>query len=179
MQLLVAMVQETGRYPSRNAKSTSERTLAVWLQRRREDARAGRLAPAFREGLAVLPGWEGKPRVEADEKRWHQRLAALKAYRAAGNDWPRHKAVITGEELSSAFGCTARASSSVATSSTPTKQLPWTPTVRVGGLAGSAVDLLRPGSYSRLPRRSQSALRASSSSHKGASFRLTRRRYRK
>lgn len=98
MQLLVAMVQETGRYPSRNAKSTSERTLAVWLQRRREDARAGRLAPAFREGLAVLPGWEGKPRVEADEKRWHQRLAALKAYRAAGNDWPRHKAVITGEE---------------------------------------------------------------------------------
>lgn len=98
MQELVTMVQEAGRYPSRNAESASERTLAVWVQRRREDARAGRLAPAFREGLAVLPGWETKPRVEADEERWHRRLAELKAYRAAGNDWPRHKAVITGEE---------------------------------------------------------------------------------
>jgi hypothetical protein len=92
------MVQETVRYPSRNAESTAERTLAVWLQRRREDARAGRLAPTFREGLAILPGWETKPRVEADEERWHQRLEELKAYRAAGNDWPRHKAVITGKE---------------------------------------------------------------------------------
>ncbi|MFJ5696582.1 helicase associated domain-containing protein [Arthrobacter sp. NPDC093139] len=98
MQQLVAMVQETGRYPSTNAESTSERTLASWLQRRREDARAGTLPPAFREGLAVLPGWEGKPRAEADEERWQVRLTALVAYRAAGNDWPRHKAFITGEE---------------------------------------------------------------------------------
>ena len=98
MQELITMVQETGRYPSRSAECTSERTLAVWLQRRREDARAGRLAPAFREGLAVLTGWETKPRVEADEEPWHQRLAELQTYRAAGNDWPRHKAVITGEE---------------------------------------------------------------------------------
>ncbi|WP_226760203.1 helicase associated domain-containing protein [Arthrobacter sp. SO3] len=41
---------------------------------------------------------EGKPRVEADDARWHERLAKLKAYRAAGNDWPRHQAIITGEE---------------------------------------------------------------------------------
>jgi hypothetical protein len=98
MRQLVAMVQDTGRYPSRNAESTSERTLAVWLQRRREDARAGTLAPAFREGLATVPGWERRPRAEADEQRWQERLAALVAYRAAGHDWPRHKAVITGEE---------------------------------------------------------------------------------
>jgi hypothetical protein len=98
MHQLVAMVQDTGRYPSRNAESTSERTLAVWLQRRREDARAGTLAPVFRDGLAVLPGWEGRPRAEADEDRWQERLAALTAYRAAGHDWPRHKAVIAGEE---------------------------------------------------------------------------------
>jgi hypothetical protein len=70
----------------------------VWLQRRCEDARTGTLAPAFRKGLAVLPGWEGKPRAEADEERWHERLAELKAYLAAGNDWPRYKATITGEE---------------------------------------------------------------------------------
>jgi hypothetical protein len=59
---------------------------------------AGTLAPAFREGLAVLPGWETKRRAEADEERWKQRPAELKAYRPAGNDWPRHKSVITGEE---------------------------------------------------------------------------------
>lgn len=38
------------------------------------------------------------PRAETDEARWQQRLTALIAYRAAGNDWPRHKASITGEE---------------------------------------------------------------------------------
>jgi hypothetical protein len=79
-----------------------QRTVAEdHCQRARPDfcsARAGTLAPAFREGLAVLPGWEGKPRVEADEERWRKRLAALQAYLAAGYDWPRHKAIITGEE---------------------------------------------------------------------------------
>lgn len=30
--------------------------------------------------------------------RRQERLEELKAYRAAGNDWPRHKSVITGEE---------------------------------------------------------------------------------
>ncbi|MET1088005.1 MAG: helicase associated domain-containing protein [Arthrobacter sp.] len=98
MQELITMVRETGRYPSRNASDTPERSLAGWLQRRREDYRAGTLAPVFRDGLAVLPGWEGRLRGEADEERWQERLAALKEYRAAGNDWPRHKAVITGEE---------------------------------------------------------------------------------
>jgi hypothetical protein len=48
--------------------------------------------------LAVLPDWETKRRVDADEEHWQQRLAELKAYRAADNDWPRHKAVITGKE---------------------------------------------------------------------------------
>jgi hypothetical protein len=42
MRQLIAMVQETGRYLSRTTEDTSERTLAAWLQRRREDARAGR-----------------------------------------------------------------------------------------------------------------------------------------
>ncbi|MDQ0618495.1 hypothetical protein [Arthrobacter globiformis] len=98
MHQLVALVQETGHYPSRTADSTWERTLAVWLQRRRGDTQAGTFAPAIREGLEVLPGWEGKPRAEADEDRWQERLAALVGYRAAGNDWPRHKGVITGEE---------------------------------------------------------------------------------
>jgi Helicase associated domain len=98
MRQLVAMVQETGRYPSRTAENTPERTLAAWLQRRREDARAGTLAPAYRDGLAVLPGWQTPPRAESDEARWQDRFEALVSYRKAGNDWPRHKAVITGEE---------------------------------------------------------------------------------
>lgn len=98
MHQLVAMVKETGRYPSRHAGSESERTAAAWLQRRRKDARTGTLAPAFREGLSVLPGWQTPPRVEADENRWHERLKALAEYRAAGNDWPRHKAGVSGKE---------------------------------------------------------------------------------
>lgn len=98
MRQLVAMVQETGHYPSRSAANTSERTLAAWLRRRREDARAGTLAPAYRDGLAVLPDWQTPPRADADEARWHDRFEALVAYLDAGNDRPRHKAVITGEE---------------------------------------------------------------------------------
>jgi hypothetical protein len=92
------MIQATGRYPSRHGATTEERTLATWLQRRREDARAGRLPAEFKEGLAILPDWERPPRAEADEERWLARLEALTAYRAAGKDWPRHKATITGEE---------------------------------------------------------------------------------
>jgi hypothetical protein len=48
--------------------------------------------------LAVLPGWQTPPRAETDEARWQERLKDLAAYREAGNDWPRHKAVITGQE---------------------------------------------------------------------------------
>lgn len=98
MQQLVALVQETGRYPSRQSSSDTERALAAWLQRRWDDARAGRLAQDYRDGLAALPDGETPPRAGTDEARWQQQLAALAAYRAAGNDWPRHKAVITGEE---------------------------------------------------------------------------------
>ncbi len=98
MRRVVAMVQETGRYPSRTASAAEERTLAAWLERRRHDAMAGALAPAYRDGLAVLPDWQRPPRPVAYEARWRDRLGALVRYRAAGNDWPRHKAVAVGEE---------------------------------------------------------------------------------
>ncbi len=95
---LVAMVQDTGRYPSRMSRAAAERSLASWLERRRRDAAAGTLAPVLRDGLDVLPGWQGAPRALADETRWRDRLAALAKYRAAGHDWPRHKATVTDEE---------------------------------------------------------------------------------
>ncbi|WP_223256948.1 helicase associated domain-containing protein [Arthrobacter globiformis] len=98
MQQLVAFVQETGRYPSRQSRSVSERTLAAWLQRRRQEARTGLLPSAFRDGLAVLPAWQTPPRVEADENRWQERLQSLVRYRAAGHDWPRHKTFVSSEE---------------------------------------------------------------------------------
>lgn len=98
LQQLVAFVQDTGRYPSRSSGDVSERTLAAWLQRRRREAADGTLAPAYRQGLAVLPGWRGTPRAAAAEARWQELLAALAAYRAAGQDWPRHKATVSGEE---------------------------------------------------------------------------------
>jgi hypothetical protein len=97
MRQLVAMVEETGRYPSRTGDDADERRLASWLERRRRDAAAGTLAPPYREGLAVLADWQRAPRSVSDEARWQDRFAALARYRAAGHDWPRHKAP-AGEE---------------------------------------------------------------------------------
>jgi hypothetical protein len=67
LQQLVAFVQETGRYPARGSDDVSERTLAAWLQRRRREAADGTLAPAYLQGLAVLPSWQGTPRAAAHE----------------------------------------------------------------------------------------------------------------
>jgi hypothetical protein len=50
-------------------------------------------------GLSVIPGWDRpSTRKAGDEARWHQRLAELTTYRAAGNDWPRHKQAETEQE---------------------------------------------------------------------------------
>jgi hypothetical protein len=98
MQELLAVVQETGQYPSPRAETAAERSLGVWLERRRREAAEGTLAAEYREGPGVLPGWQGAPRAVSDEARWQDRLAALVTYRAAGYDWPRHKATVTGEE---------------------------------------------------------------------------------
>lgn len=98
MQQLVTLVQETGRFPSRYSRSESERRLAAWLQLRRQEARTGALSPTFRDGLAVLPAWQTPPRSGADANRWQERLQALVKYRAAGHDWPRHNASVSGEE---------------------------------------------------------------------------------
>jgi hypothetical protein len=98
MGQLVAMVQETGRYPSRTAAETDERSLALWLDRRRHDAAAGTLAPAYRDGLAVLPDWQRPARSVTGDARWQARLTALVRYRAEGHQWPRHKAVESNVE---------------------------------------------------------------------------------
>ncbi|WP_157372020.1 helicase associated domain-containing protein [Arthrobacter sp. Soil736] len=98
LRAVLAMVEATGRYPSRNADDESERKLAAWLRRRRRDADAGILDPAIRDGLALLPDWQRRPRDVAHEAKWRERLAALVTYRASGHDWPRSKASISGEE---------------------------------------------------------------------------------
>ncbi|WP_458114466.1 helicase associated domain-containing protein [Arthrobacter sp. R1-13] len=98
MAQLIAMVQERGRYPSTKADDNAERALAAWLNRRRKEAREGKLLPVFHDGLSALPGWQDLRRVTSDEARWQERLAALAAYRGSGQDWPRHKATIEGLE---------------------------------------------------------------------------------
>lgn len=95
---LVAWVQKNNAYPSPEAEDKQERSLAEWLMRRRRQARKGTLQPAFRDGLSVLPDWQGLPRVIRDETRWQERLTALIKYRGSGQDWPRHKANIGGVE---------------------------------------------------------------------------------
>ncbi|WP_240987167.1 helicase associated domain-containing protein [Arthrobacter sp. Soil736] len=95
---VVAMVEATGRYPSRNAEDRAERELAQWLRRRRRDAEAGILNPVIGEGLAALPDWQRKPREAAHQQKWQDRLQELVAYRAAGNPWPRTTLTVTGQE---------------------------------------------------------------------------------
>ena len=60
------------------------------IRDRRLQAADGTLSPAYRDGLASIPGWEGNPRAAAGDARWHARLAQLAEFRAEGNDWPRH-----------------------------------------------------------------------------------------
>jgi hypothetical protein len=72
--------------------------LGVWLHRRRQDAAAGTLSPAY-VALNVIPAWEVVRTLKADnEARWNGRLAELEKYLATGSDWPRHKGFATEEE---------------------------------------------------------------------------------
>jgi hypothetical protein len=95
---LLAMVQATGRYPSRNAEDKAERELAQWLRRRRRDADAGVLNPVIGAGLSVLPDWRRKPREAKEDQQWQDHLEQLAAYLAAGKPWPRTNPGVTGPE---------------------------------------------------------------------------------
>jgi hypothetical protein len=95
---LLAMVEATGRYPSRNAEDKAERELAQWLRRRRRDADAGILNPVIGDGLSVLPDWRRKPRETSEDEKWQDHLEQLAAYRTAGNSWPRSTPGVTGLE---------------------------------------------------------------------------------
>src|SRR5688572_9217549 len=92
---LLAMVEATGRFPSRDAEDPAERELAQWLRRRRRDAEAGLLNRVIGEGLAVLPDWQRKPGEARREQKWQCRLQQLTAYRAAGRPWPRANSAAT------------------------------------------------------------------------------------
>lgn len=95
----VAFYESERRLPSTKGSSARERAVGVWIHRRRQDALDGTLSPIYREGLSVVPDWDRPPTRKADdEARWHQRLAEVAAYRAAGNDWPRHQKADTKAE---------------------------------------------------------------------------------
>lgn len=99
MEDLIALYKTEGRLPSFRGTAPGERALAVWLQRRRQDSTRGALSPIYGEGLKAIPGWDRQPsRKTRDEARWHQRLAELMDYMAAGNDWPRHKKTDSEQE---------------------------------------------------------------------------------
>ena len=99
MEDLIALYKTQGKLPSFKGPSPRERALAVWLQRRRKEAKRDALSPTYREGLKAIPGWDQQPGRNAnDEARWHQRLAELMDYRAAGDDWPRHKKADSEQE---------------------------------------------------------------------------------
>lgn len=88
---VLAFHQTNGRLPVKHGRAARERALGIWLHRRRQESAAGTPSPAYRDALAVIPGWERpSTRKTDDEARWQQRLEELQALRAAGGDWPRH-----------------------------------------------------------------------------------------
>jgi hypothetical protein len=91
MDELIAWVKTERRLPRDRSGQRSERSMARWLSGRRREAAEGTLDPAYRDGLAQVPGWLGNRREAEDEARWHHRLAQLVDFRHEGNDWPRHK----------------------------------------------------------------------------------------
>ncbi|MBT2568160.1 helicase associated domain-containing protein [Arthrobacter sp. ISL-85] len=87
-----------GRLPV-TGRSRRESTLAEWLTRRRKDAAAGALSPAYATALDAIPNWrDHSTKRDADAARWKQRLAEVAAWVAAGNDWPRHQKTGDREE---------------------------------------------------------------------------------
>ncbi|WP_226761958.1 helicase associated domain-containing protein [Arthrobacter sp. SO3] len=90
MEEVIAWITAGGRFPRERSGDKGERSMARWLSERRREAADGALDPAYREGLARVPGWEGNSRAAAEEARWHDRLAQVVDFRAGGNDWPRH-----------------------------------------------------------------------------------------
>ncbi|TNB74208.1 helicase-associated protein [Arthrobacter sp. BB-1] len=95
---LLAFYEVEGRLPV-HGRSTRESALAGWLTRRREQAAAGTLCPAYGEALDTIPGWRDYPsKRDADAARWKRRLNEVADYLAAGNDWPRHNKTDDREE---------------------------------------------------------------------------------
>lgn len=137
MSELKTFLQAAGRYPSRIGGTLSERTLAAWLQRRREDARADTLAEAYREGLAVVPDWQIRSRAEADEARWQQRLEALAEYRAAATTGPAQSQRGMNMNMIWVCGCTTSGPNCTVANWTRPKRRNWTARCPAGARAGS------------------------------------------
>ena len=90
MEEVIAWISAEGRLPRGHAENRGERSMARWLSDRRRESTEGTLGPAYRDGLARVPEWDGNHRAAADERRWHDRLAELVEFRQESNDWPRH-----------------------------------------------------------------------------------------
>lgn len=88
-----------GRLPTTAGSSARERALGVWLNRRRQEAAQGVLAPIYKQALDAIPGWHHPSTKKTDDKAcWKQRLAEVADYLAGGNDWPRHNKTDIKEE---------------------------------------------------------------------------------
>ncbi|MDI3243020.1 helicase associated domain-containing protein [Arthrobacter sp. AL08] len=98
MEEIIAWITAEGGFPRERSGDKNEQSMARWLSERRREAADGTLDPAYRDGLARVPRWEGNPRAAADEARWHDRLAQLVDFRAEDNDWPRHHDYVSERE---------------------------------------------------------------------------------
>ena len=95
----ISFYEREGRLPSSGGYTARERVLASWLLSRSRAAARGTLSNAYREGLAVIPGWDRQlTRAEENAARWDRRLAELVRYRQDGNDWPLYQKASSEEE---------------------------------------------------------------------------------
>jgi hypothetical protein len=95
---ILTFYEAEGRLPV-SGRSPQESALAGWLARCRKQAAADVLSPTYAEALDIIPAWRDYPmKRDADAARWQQRLAEVRAYLAAGSDWPRHNKTDDQEE---------------------------------------------------------------------------------
>ncbi len=57
----IAFHENEGRLPRAGGNTARERALGSWLLYCRNAATAGTLSPAYRDGLAAIPGWNTQP----------------------------------------------------------------------------------------------------------------------
>ena len=126
MEEIIAWITAEGRLPRDRSENKGERSMARWLSDRRREAAEGTLHPAYRDGLARVPGGPENHRAAADEARWHDRLAQLVDFRPKATTGHATTTTTQSGNTPSECGSTPSDTNTAAASSTPPRSGFWT-----------------------------------------------------